>query len=191
LTMCSLARCSFTEQRLAEVLAEHVLASTRQAEISDLRRWAILLAAHGTVVDAMPGVDSGLLQFGRVLHRIKALLRPHAGLVRVGWLNHTRGGRWTSPAVADALKLVRERGYERVVYFPWGFTTDNAETALEGRIALADMSPPLEKVHYVTCLNTSPAFVALLADRVLDHVADISEPPPPLQSSRAVPAFTR
>jgi protoporphyrin/coproporphyrin ferrochelatase len=130
----------------------------------------VLLAAHGTVVSSPPEVDNGLRHFGRILIQVKRLLRPQVGLVRIGWLNHTRGGRWTTPTVGEALHLVRNRGFERLVYFPWGFTTDNAETALEGRVALSELDPPLGHVEYLEALNAHAPFVQLLADCISEHL---------------------
>jgi ferrochelatase len=126
--------------------------------------WAVLLAAHGTVVNPPKGVDNGLEHFSQVLGFVEGEIAPHVGRVSVGWLNHARGGEWTKPAVADALKGLRAAGFKKLVYFPWGFTTDNAETILEGRIALQDMADPFEQVEYLECMNTYPGFVGLLAD---------------------------
>lgn len=169
--LCSLTASEADEGRLAAALADHCVSAliARGVRTPD-RSWALLLAAHGTVLTPPAGVDNGLLHFGRVLGRVKRLLRPRFGLVRIGWLNHTRGGRWTTPAVPDALRFVRERGYEKLAYFPWGFTTDNAETALEGRVFVSEMSDPLERVEHLECMNAGAPFIRLLADRVLEHV---------------------
>jgi protoheme ferro-lyase len=171
LTFCTLSESAGATEELARTLSGHCLDAMDEAGIArPARDWAVLLAAHGTVINPPAGVDNGLLRYGRVLIRLKALLRPHVGLVRIGWLNHTRGGKWSTPAVGDALGFVRARGFEKLVYFPWGFTTDNAETALEGRVALARFSPPFERVEYLKCMNSRSAFVSLLADRVLESL---------------------
>jgi protoheme ferro-lyase len=128
--------------------------------------WAVLLAAHGTVVNPPQGVDNGLAHFTDVLKHVQSAIEPRVGAVSVGWLNHTRGGVWTNPAAAAALADLRSRGFRKLVYFPWGFTTDNAETMLEGRIALRDMADPFEHVEYLECMNSYPGFVGLLADCV-------------------------
>jgi protoporphyrin/coproporphyrin ferrochelatase len=178
LTMCSLAQCPVTEQSLAELMTRHLLRAVRRRGIQGpLDNWAVLLAAHGTVVTPLPGVDNGLEQFGRMLHRVKVALRPHSGLVRVGWLNHTRGGRWTTPAVPQALEYIRQRGYDNLIYFPWGFTTDNAETALEGKIALHDLANPFRRVEHIECLNADESFIELLADRVCEHISHLDGSP--------------
>ena len=125
-----------------------------------------MLAAHGTVVNPPAGVDNGLAHFREVLEPLEAAIAPRAGAVSVGWLNHTRGGEWTRPAVPEALAELRARGFKKLVYFPWGFTTDNAETMLEGRIALRDMTDPFERVEYLECVNSYPALIGLLTDTI-------------------------
>ena len=62
--------------------------------------------------------------------------RGQFGMVVNGWLNHTRGGRWTEPPIEEALARVKASGFSRVVYYPYGFLADNAESELEGRVAL-------------------------------------------------------
>ena len=91
-------------------------------------------------------------------------LAPHFGMVTNGWLNHVYGGRWTEPPADVALRSIAAAGYRRVAYFPYGFLADNAETQLEGRIALRDV-PTLEPTHLLS-LNAAPALVEALADQV-------------------------
>lgn len=164
---CLLSDTPEDARNTAEMLAEHCLESLRERSVTtDIKDWAVLLAAHGTVINPPPGADNGLVQFGRVLKPLRDLLKPHFGLVRIGWLNHSRGGKWSTPPVHDALRLIHERGYRKLVYFPWGFTTDNAETILEGRMAIANFGNGFERVEHLPCLNANPRFVALLADRI-------------------------
>lgn len=180
-TMCNLADTPDTVDRLAGVLADHCTnALTSRGITAPSDDWALLLAAHGTVIDPIPGVDTGLVAFGQVLSRLKTLLRPQFGLVRVGWLNHTKGGKWTTPAVPEALEYIQGRGYSRLVYFPWGFTTDNAETSLEGRMFLKEMKTPFERVEHLPCLNEHDGLVKLLADRVLSCLDKTQAPEPEL-----------
>jgi protoporphyrin/coproporphyrin ferrochelatase len=176
-SLCSLTGSPVAESQLARMVAEYCLQSMQERGLeTPAQDWAILLAAHGTVVSSPEGVDNGLNHFGRILIQLKRHLSPHVGLVRVGWLNHTRGGKWTTPTVGEALQFVRNRGFEQIVYFPWGFTTDNAETALEGRVALAELDPSFERVEYLPSLNAHAPFIQLIADRIVEHL----EPEPPL-----------
>ena len=107
-------------------------------------------------------------------------MRKHGGAV-------SGLGEWTRPSVPDALADLRARGFKKVVYFPWGFTTDNAETMLEGRLALRSMRDPFEHVEYLACMNTYPGFIQLLADRVQEVTRgaprlDTSPPPAAMPS---------
>lgn len=123
-----------TRDRLAEVMAEHVIRCVGERGIQlPASDWALLLAAHGTFHPAPAGMDNGLLSICEVGWRLAKRLRKDFGTVRFGWLNHKRGGRWTEPSLARALARLRKDGYWNLIYFPWGFTTDNAETALEGK----------------------------------------------------------
>ena len=58
-------------------------------------------------------------------------------MVANGWLNHTRGGKWTDPPIEETLKRVSDAGFRDVVYYPYGFLADNAESQLEGQLAAA------------------------------------------------------
>jgi protoheme ferro-lyase len=57
-------------------------------------------------------------------------------------------------------------GFRRVVYFPFGFSADNAESQLEGRVWLRTQ-PGLEAVH-LPCLNASPELAAAQARALAD-----------------------
>ena len=82
-------------------------------------------------------IDTGLAATEALRQAIAARLAPRFGRVVNGWLNHTRGGRWTEPPIEAALPRSRRRASGGVVYYPYGFLADNAESELEGRIALA------------------------------------------------------
>ena len=125
---------------------------------------ALVLAAHGTLVAPSRPIDTGLAATEALCNVIKNELKTDFGLIVNGWLNHTRGGKWTEPAMADALHHVSTADFRRVVYFPYGFLGDNAETQLEGRIALRDR-PELEAWH-LPCLNDDPALINTLARSV-------------------------
>ena len=57
-----------------------------------------------------------------------------------------------------------DAGFTRAVYFPYGFLADNAETELEGRIALRGQ-PGIEARH-LPCLNESASLIEALARQV-------------------------
>lgn len=150
---------------LGGLAAEHVLTSA--ASQSD---WmgddvALVLAAHGTLVNPSRSIDTGLEATEQLCDSIRRRLSGAFGLIVNGWLNHTRGGEWTSPAIDEALRQVAAAGLRRVVYFPYGFLADNAESQLEGRVALR-AQPDLAALH-LPCLNDSPLLINALAQSVV------------------------
>jgi protoheme ferro-lyase len=151
--------------RLADVSAAHVREQT-QAQGWTGADVALVLAAHGTLVTPPRPIDTGLAVTEALCAAITARLAPAFGLVANGWLNHTRGGRWTDPPIETALQQVAEAGYRRLVYFPYGFLADNAESELEGRVALAAY-PGIAACH-LACLNDSPRLLDAVAAQVLD-----------------------
>jgi protoheme ferro-lyase len=130
---------------------------------------ALVLAAHGTLVAPSKPIDTGLAATQAICDAIRDELKSEFGLVVNGWLNHTRGGKWTEPAMADALRQVSAAGFTRAVYFPYGFLADNAETQLEGRISLRDR-PEIEAWH-LPCLNADARLMGTLAGLVSSGAA--------------------
>lgn len=126
--------------------------------------WALVLAAHGTLLDPPRPFETGRTFTEDVGAGIARRLADRFGMTVAGWLNHRYGGRWTEPAIEDALRQVAVRGFRRVVYYPFGFLADNAESELEGRVALRAQA--FEAVH-LPCLNADPELAAALARHVL------------------------
>jgi len=160
-------------ETLAQLSAAHVLDETpaREWRGADV---ALVLAAHGTVLDPPTPIDTGLVATEALRMAIAARLAPHFGTVVNGWLNHTRGGRWTDPPIEEALAHVVEGGFTRLVYYPYGFLADNAESELEGRVALQALSG-VESLH-LPCLNESAALVEALARQVRESHQTSSAP---------------
>ncbi len=96
-----------------------------------------MLAAHGTLLKPSKPIETGLLATELLRCRIEQRLSSCFGIVVNGWLNHTRGGQWTDPPIEEALKRVSDAGFRDVVYYPYGFLADNAESQLEGQLAAA------------------------------------------------------
>jgi ferrochelatase len=93
-------------------------------------------------------------------------LRRRFGAIVPAWLNHAMGGTWTSPAADAAVRELADRGFRKIVYFPYGFVADNAESQLEGRILLRAEKRLTEVVH-LPCLNSAPAYVDALAGAIV------------------------
>jgi protoheme ferro-lyase len=157
--------CALDAQALADLSASHVLEHTADAG------WrgdavALVLAAHGTVLNPQKPIATGLVATQRLCDAIAARLAPHFGFVSNGWLNHTRGGKWTEPAIDKALAQAAAAGATRVVYYPYGFLADNAESELEGTMALEGLPAGVESRH-LPCLNDSPALAALIVRSIV------------------------
>jgi protoheme ferro-lyase len=152
------------EEAFADLSAGHVIrkSGARGAGGPD---WALVLAAHGTLIEPPRPIETGRASTERLGAGIGRRLAGRFGTIQMGWLNHTYGGRWTEPSAAEALRRVAEAGYRRAVYFPFGFSADNAESELEGRLALRTR-PELEAV-LLPCVNAAPDFLAALARRVV------------------------
>lgn len=155
---------ALSPDRLADISAEHVLEHAGKEPDWLGNNVALVLAAHGTVLRPPKPIETGLVATEALCQAVRARLAPHFGMVVNGWLNHTRGGKWTEPPIEDALASVVAAGYSRVVYYPYGFLGDNAESELEGRIALAGV-PGLAAKH-LPCMNDSPRLLDLLARQV-------------------------
>jgi protoheme ferro-lyase len=152
------------EEALAEALSAHVMHELARRDIRPDAEWGLMLAAHGTLLEPPRPMETGRLATERIAAAIGRRLRRQFGGIHLGWLNHTYGGRWTEPAMDVALHNLAGAGLRRVVYFPFGFLADNAETELEGRQALR-LHPELEAVH-LPSVNAQPEFIALLARRI-------------------------
>jgi ferrochelatase len=162
---------------LADISARHVLASAGAGRVGPST--ALVLAAHGTLIEPARPIETGRVETERLCEAIRSRLSSSFGLVVNGWLNHTRGGEWTAPAIDESLRCVRDAGYTQVVYYPYGFLADNAESQLEGRMALA--AEPLLNAFFVPCLNDSAALARLIAQQIHSsargHIVDLSARP--------------
>ncbi len=161
------------EETFAELSARYI---ERQLSARGIGgpEWALVLAAHGTLLEPPRPMETGRESTERVRAGIAERLAGRFGMIVNGWLNHVYGGRWTQPPVEQALERVAEAGYRRVVYYPFGFSADNAESELEGRIALRTQ-PSLEAIH-LPCLNADPEFLAVLARHVAGTADSLEAP---------------
>ena len=150
---------------LAEISAAHVLEHTAGSGEWQGRDVALVLAAHGTVLKPPRPIDTGLVATEALCQGITWRLTPHFGMVVNGWLNHSRGGPWTDPPIEAALQQVADAGYHRVVYYPYGFLADNAESELEGRMALAQTS---FASRHLPCLNESARLMDVMVRQISD-----------------------
>lgn len=151
-------------ERLASISADHVT-HTLASEGAKAAATALVLAAHGTLVKPDKPIETGLAATEKLRLGIEERLSGSFGMIAHGWLNHTRGGQWTDPPIEETLKQVSDAGFRNVVYYPYGFLADNAESQLEGQIAAAGR--PELRVRFVPCLNGSFELAEEIAMQVL------------------------
>ena len=157
---------------LADLAARHL---RRELELREFPRGpetALVLAAHGTLLDPPRPYDTGRVATEDLAQAITERLHGEFGAIALGWLNHSFGGRWTEPSADEALRRMSALGYRRLVYFPFGFLADNAETLLEGRLLLRGV-PELQSIQ-LPCWNAAPELMEALAHGIL--AADASPP---------------
>lgn len=147
---------------LADLSARHLMQAADNARGP---RTALVLAAHGTLLAPSRPIETGRCPTERLYGAIRQRVSSHFGLILNGWLNHSRGGRWTEPPIEETLRRVGEAGYTEVAYYPYGFLADNAESQLEGRLAAA--ARPELNVRFLPCLNDSMDLAAAIAGQVI------------------------
>lgn len=145
---------------LADISARHVLGCL-DSDRAGQSTTALVLAAHGTLLEPERPIETGRAGTERLCEAIGTRLSSTFGMIANGWLNHTRGGRWTEPPIEETLKRVRDAGFSKVVYYPYGFLADNAESQLEGRLAAAGR--PELQIRFLPCLNGSAELAAAIA----------------------------
>ena len=152
------------EELLAELSARHIARALEARRVGG-PDWALVLAAHGTLLEPPRAMETGRAATERACAAIERRLAGRFGAVFSGWLNHTRGGRWTEPPMDETLRRVAQAKFERVLYYPYGFLADNAESELEGRVFLR--AHPWRSVVHLPCLNAEPELIAALARQLL------------------------
>jgi protoheme ferro-lyase len=149
---------------LIKISVDHVMHTIAEDKINT-QTAALVLAAHGTLLNPEKPIETGLVATEKLCAGIQDSLSNCFGMIANGWLNHTRGGKWTDPPIEEALQRVKDAGYRDVVYYPYGFLADNAESQLEGRLAAAGCEGL--RVRFVPCLNGSPELAEVIASQVL------------------------
>lgn len=148
--------------QLADISASHVLSELGGGGTGSAI--ALVLAAHGTLLDPARPIDTGRCATERLYGAIRTRLSTHFGLILNGWLNHTRGGRWTAPPIDETLQRVSQAGFTNVVYYPFGFLADNAESQLEGQ--LAAVAQPDLQIRFLPCLNDAGPLATALVRQI-------------------------
>ena len=149
---------------LIKISVDHVMHRLAEDKVNP-KNAALVLAAHGTLLKPEKPIETGLIATQRLCEGIRDKVSNCFGMVANGWLNHSRGGKWTDPPIEETLKHVSDAGYRDVIYYPYGFLADNAESQLEGKLAAA--AHPELRVRFVPCLNESPELAGVIASQVM------------------------
>jgi ferrochelatase len=136
----------------------------------------LVLVIHGTIVKnrkgETPTVFTGLVEtmaFFRLMRdKIMADPRNVFGEIKLGCLNHNRGGEWTHETAELALEEFSAEGFGAVAMFPFGYFADNSETDYEAKKSLDRSSIAMKR--YIPCINDSPVFAEWLASRIAAEI---------------------
>jgi protoheme ferro-lyase len=150
---------------LIKISVDHVMHTIAEDKATRPSTAALVLAAHGTLLNPDKPIETGRIATEKLCAGIQENLSNSFGMIANGWLNHSRGGKWTEPPIEETLKRVVDAGYRDVVYYPYGFLADNAESQLEGQLAAA--AHPELRVRFVPCLNGSEQLAEVIASQVI------------------------
>ncbi|NTW50323.1 MAG: ferrochelatase, partial [Chlorobiales bacterium] len=160
------------DENLISIYKDHIFGERKKIQDLDERR-VLALVLHGTVVrDAKggdPGFHAGLDETYSFAERMKAAVladpRNHYGRVVIAYLNHAVGGEWTRPSFEETLETLQKEDIKELALFPCGYFADGGETTGRAKILLS--AAKIRNVIYIDCINTAPAFIDLLAKRVI------------------------
>ncbi|HTL52537.1 MAG TPA: ferrochelatase [Planctomycetota bacterium] len=178
----SFSRTVEDERKLGALMLAQIETELRARDGGDStkwkrEKWGLALAAHGTVIDK-PHLKSGLRETFRIYKTIASPLKDRFTAVLPGFLNHSGRGTWSRPNMTKTVALMKARGVERLVYYPFGFVADNSETQLEvnhfvgghmGHDGKCGVQHFKEFVH-LDCLNNSPSLVQLVASKLMERL---------------------
>jgi hypothetical protein len=152
------------EELLADLSARFIALKLEESQAGG-PDWALVLAAHGTLVAPPRPMETG--------REPPSACAPRSA---AGWAIASAAcsaaGSTTRAAAAGPSRRWRRRsiasptpGFRNVLYFPYGFLADNAESELEGRVFLR--AHPWRSVVHLPCLNAEPELLSALARHVL------------------------
>jgi ferrochelatase len=177
LSFIRVVRGLWKDAALHRIYLDHLFASLSSGFTAGRKKQqGLVLVIHGTIVrnrkGEVPSVFTGLsetMEFYRLMReQILADPRNVFGEVKLGCLNHSRGGEWSPETVKLALDEFVADGFSSVAMFPFGYFADNSETDYEAK-KLLDRAP-LSLKHYIPCINESPAFTGWLASKIVAEI---------------------
>jgi protoporphyrin/coproporphyrin ferrochelatase len=169
------------DDRLLSLTANYLFSQLGES-VKSVRDWKVglVLVIHGTLVrdsagnppDVFTGLDE-TLEFFRLMKE-KVMNHPDSIFhdVRLGCINHSRGGEWMEETIGKAFESFRNEGCHGVVMFPFGFFADNSETELDSKGLLDSAGFPV--TQYIRCLNDSPEFGRWLATKAAEELGALA-----------------
>jgi ferrochelatase len=177
LSFIRVVRGLWKDSGLHRIYLDYLFSSILSGFTADRKKQqGLVLVIHGTIVrnrkGEVPSVFTGLnetMQFYKLM-REKILADPRNvfGEVKLGCLNHSRGGEWSPETLKRALDEFADEGVSSVAIFPFGYFADNSETDYEAK-KLLDQAP-LSLKHYIPCINDSPVFTGWLASKIVAEI---------------------
>lgn len=175
LTKCAMPSAQFIVlsdhlEKLAAVMASFVEREMEQrgVDLSRCKKRGLLLGAHGTIVSPLRNIENtGHEDTAALSDLLVKRLSSYFERASIAWLNHRRGGEWTSPSIQQAAKEMIERGISDLVYFPFGFLADNEETELNSKRILKTVG--ITDYIHLPCVNDDDRFIKFLAEVILER----------------------
>lgn len=137
----------------------------------DVNEWAVLFTAHSVPAETIDEGDPYVDQLQQTIAQLVPQIMP--GDWRFGFQSKGRGGgEWMEPEADDAVRVLAEEGWKKILVVPVGFVSDNVETLYDLDIVLRaqieDLGIEYRRSH---APNDSPFFIDALADVVTDYLA--------------------
>jgi protoporphyrin/coproporphyrin ferrochelatase len=163
---------------LSDLYAAHVVEKTVSMNLNPAHKNGLIVALHGTVVADAKGVPvafrNGLMEnetlFQKLAARLNALTQNPFVKIERAYLNHEVGGKWSSPTLDETIADFKSKGIESAWLFAAGYYADNSETEFAAKGKLEQSG--FRSAHYITCVNESPAFAALMSESIMQSVRE-------------------
>jgi ferrochelatase len=137
----------------------------------DVNEWAVLFTAHSVPAETIAEGDPYVDQLQQTISQLVPQIMP--GDWRFGFQSKGRGGgEWMEPEADDAVRVLAEEGWKKILVVPVGFVSDNVETLYDLDIVLRGQIENLGiEYRRSHAPNDSPFFIQALADVVTDYLA--------------------
>ena len=137
----------------------------------DVSEWAVLFTAHSVPAETIAEGDPYVDQLQQTISQLVPRIMP--GDWRFGFQSKGRsGGEWMEPEADDAVRVLAEEGWKKILVVPVGFVSDNVETLYDLDIVLRGQIETLGiEYRRSHAPNDSPFFIEALADVVTEYLA--------------------